>query len=126
MDVETVLVAVDDSPGGTRAVEAAVAVADRYDAGVHVLYVLDRKGSHREEALMDDAEATAGDVPMTHSTATGFSTDSLRHHPGSVILDAADAAGVDFVVVPREDPAATLGKTAGYVVQYADDPVLSV
>jgi len=124
--VETVLVAVDDDRAGARAVEAAVAVADRYDAGVHALYVLDRKESGREENLMEEADGLAGGVPITHSTATGFSTDSLRHHPGGVVLDVAADVGADVIVVPREDPAATLGKTAGHVVQYADQPVLSV
>lgn len=126
MDVETVLVAVDDDQADVRAVEAAVAVADRYDAGVHTLYVPDQKARGREETLMETADGLAGDVPMTYSTAIGFSTESLRHHPGSVVLDVAADAGADVIVVPREDPAATLGKTAEYVVQYADQPVLSV
>jgi len=63
---------------------------------------------------------------VTYSTATGVSTRSLRHHPGSVVLDVAAEAGADVIVVPREDPAATLGETAGHVVQYAEQPVLSV
>jgi len=33
--VETVLVAVDGDRAGVRAVETAIGIADRYDAGVH-------------------------------------------------------------------------------------------
>lgn len=126
MDIETVLVPVDGSSQSARAVEVAAAVADRYDGSVHALYVLDETGESRTEQLMIAVRAAAADVPLTHSSAYGFSTSHLSHHPGSVVLDASEDAGADFIVVPREDPSALLGKAAGYVLQYAEQPVLSV
>jgi hypothetical protein len=47
-----------------------------------------------------------------------------------VVLDCAEEVGADFLVVPRETPSEdvrmTIGKAALYVLQYADQPVLSV
>jgi len=126
MDIETVLVPVDGSSQSAQAVEVAASVAQRYDAGVHALYVLDEEGTGRTEQLMVAAQAIVGDVPLTHSSAYGFSTSHLSHHPGSVVLDASEDAGADFIVVPREQPSDLLGKAAGYVLQYAAQPVLSV
>ena len=40
MEVETVLVPVDGSEEAMEAVEYAVAIAERYDAVIHALYVL--------------------------------------------------------------------------------------
>ena len=68
-------------------------------------------------------------VPARSSTAVGFSTGRLARHPGSVILDCAEDAGADLLVVPRE-PAVeapdVLEKAAEYVLSYASQPVLSV
>jgi nucleotide-binding universal stress UspA family protein len=102
-----------------------------------VARALDR-GDRTPEAVATESEALAADVraladsagvPTTDAMAMGFSTRRKAQHPGSVVLDCADDAGADFVVVPREpveDAAATLAKAAEYVVAYADQPVLSV
>lgn len=143
-DVATVLVPVDGSDESMRAVEYAVAVAERYNANVHALYVLDEEAARQatfdeagEEAVaatseqfMDIARDFAADVSFTHSSAYGFSPTMKTRHPGSVVLDAAEDAGVDFVVIPREpvsgNPDEPLGRAAEYVLQYASQPVLSV
>jgi nucleotide-binding universal stress UspA family protein len=126
MDVETVFVPVDGSPQSTRAVRTAVAVADRYDGGVHALYLLDHDEESHTEEMMVATQAIAGDVAVGHSSAYGFTTSALTHHPGSVVLDASEDVGADFIVIPRERPSDLLGKAAGYVLQYAEQPVLSV
>ena len=126
MDVETVLVPVDGSPLSSRAVEVAVAVAERYGGGVHALYILDRDASSHTEEMMVASQMLAGDVPVRHSSAYGFTTSTLAQHPGSVILDASEDVGADFIVIPRERPSDLLGKASGYVLQYAEQPVLSV
>ena len=142
--IEEVLVPVDGSEESIAAVEYAVAIAARYDARVHALYVLEEglvrdlaAGTIEEEEVaargrefMDAARECAPEsVSLTHSTAYGFSPTQKARHPGSVIVDAAEAAAVDFLVIPREPGGAeqeqTLSKAAEYVLQYANQPVLS-
>ncbi|MCU4926194.1 universal stress protein [Halobacteria archaeon AArc-dxtr1] len=144
--VETVLVPVDGSDESEIAVEYAVAVAERYDATVHALYVLGQgvvrgmdAGTVADEDVADStheflesvgAFAEAADVPVSTSIDYGFSRTQKTLHPGSVVLDAADAIGADFIVVPREPitdtEADVLEKAAEYVLSYASQPVLSV
>lgn len=144
MDLETALAPVDGSEAAMEALACAVAVAERYDASVHVLHVFgegvvrglevgDLEPSDlaaETDRVMARAEELADGVALTYSTACGFSLERKLQHPGSVILDAADDAAVDVVVMPREpesgDPAAVLGSAAEYVVAYASQPVLAV
>jgi len=143
--VDLVLVPVDGEAGSMTAVEHAAAVAGRYDATVHAVYVY---GPERARELDDgdaDPEAMAeraqsvlagvrevcedGDVALSCSTALGFSTARLSHHPGSVILDCAAEVDADVLVIPREhgsEPPGVLAKAAEYVLAYASQPVLSV
>jgi nucleotide-binding universal stress UspA family protein len=129
-----------------HAVEYAAAVADRYDAAVHAVYVLGEEMVRGiETASIDEAEVASKaqsfitdiegviaeyGVPATNSTAYGFSTTSKTTHPGSVVLDAAEDVDADFIVVPREpvsgEPGEILSKAAEYVLLYASQPVLSV
>ncbi|MCU4751813.1 universal stress protein [Halobacteria archaeon AArc-curdl1] len=144
--VDTVLAPVDGSEESETAVEYAVAIADRYDASVHVLFVLGREvvqGMDSGVVPVDDvAENTQGfleelagvaeayDVEVSMSTAHGFSPSIKTRHPGSVVLDSADSVDADFIVLPRESvaeaPTEVLEKAAEYVLSYASQPVLSV
>jgi len=144
MEIETVLVPVDGSEESVAAAEYAVALADAYDAGLHALYVFgegvvrgveagdleEQQVAAESEAFMDDVRELAGDVPVSHATAAGFSLSRLSRHPGSVILDAADEVDADFLVIPREPAsdthASVLEKAAEYVLAHATQPVLSV
>jgi len=147
LEVDTVLVPVDGSVAASNAAEYAVAVAERYDADLHALFVLAddvareiQDGTADEDAVagdsravIDDIRAMApSDVTVSSSVMHGFSTQRKTHHPGSVILDTADDVGADFIVVPRESPGTpdppgtVLEKVAEYVLLYASQPVLSV
>lgn len=143
---ELVLVPVDGSDESVRAVTYAVAIAERYEARVHVMYILgeaatraidagrveDADVAAESESVLAGAEAVAADhdVAVAHSTAYGFSAARKLTHPGSVILDAADQMSADFLVIPREsargESADVLEKAAEYVLLYASQPVLSV
>lgn len=131
---DLVLVAVDGSEESTRALEYAATVAEAYDASVQVVYVLGEGAvaDRDTEEYAHTAEEIAADhgVDVTTGTVSGFSTDRLTQHPGSVVLDTAEEGGADFLVVPREPQtgtrAAVLEKTAEYVLRYASQPVLSV
>lgn len=144
--VESVLVPVDGSEDSATAAEYAVAVAERYDAEVHAVYVYNEEVVRAIENDLVDSEEVSADagafldrigeladdhgVHCTSSTAYGFSTTRKTHHPGSVVLDTADEIGADFLVIPREDhadePGDVLEKAAQYVLLYASQPVLSV
>jgi nucleotide-binding universal stress UspA family protein len=146
--IETVLAPTDCSDASARAVEYALAVADRYEASLHLLQVLDERvvdgldsGDVAAAEVAADYQAFAAEVEervddaagvsgLSSSSAAGFSTSSLRRSPGSVVLDAADEVDADFIVIPRETPSSsateTIGKAALYVVEYASQPVLSV
>ncbi|ELY48657.1 MULTISPECIES: universal stress protein [Natronorubrum] len=145
--VDTVLAPVDGSEESATAVEYAVAVADRYDATVHVLFVLGRgvvrglnAGTVDEETVATDTQgffdeiqavADAADVPLVTAVDDGFSQTRKTRHPGNVTLDTADAIDADFIVLPREPVTDTatsevLEKAAEYVLAYASQPVLSV
>ena len=146
LEVDLVVVPIDGSEESRTAVEYAIAVADKYGASVHALYVL---GEPTVRALDDGAVAEAdvandtaavsdavtdlaveAGVELTTSIAAGFSTAVKTLHPGGVVLDTAEAIDADFIVVPRE-PAAdaqsdVLETAAEYVLLYASQPVLSV
>jgi nucleotide-binding universal stress UspA family protein len=143
---DTVLVPVDGSDQSTRALEYAVAIAERYDAGIHLMYVLGEVAKRaiddgrvddadvvaEAESVLAEAEPLAAEhgVSVSHSTAYGYSTARKLTHPGSVILDAAEQMSADFLVIPREsareESADVLEKAAEYVLLYASQPVLSV
>lgn len=60
MDIDTVLVPVDRSQESVVSVEYAVTFADRYDAGVHVLSVLDEETSRQlERGTIDESSVAA-------------------------------------------------------------------
>ena len=146
--VDLVLAPVDASEEAERAVEYAVAVADRYEADLHLLHVLDERVArgietgdvdatavaeeHRDftDAIRDHFREADGVRRFTQSACAGFSPHRLTQSPGSVILDVAEDVDAGFIVLPREapteDPDETLGKAALYVLEYASQPVLSV
>jgi nucleotide-binding universal stress UspA family protein len=146
VEIDRVLAPLDGSEESLTAAEYALAIADRYGADLHALHVLDESVARDIRTGDADAAAVAAnteefmaavrdiagdyDVGLSHSEAYGFLPDRLSHHPGSVILDAADEVAADFLVVPREpvsgDPEEVLGKAAEYVLMYASQPVLSV
>jgi len=146
LTVERVLVPVDGSDESLTAVEYAVAVAKRYDAQVHAVYVLGEEVVRAiEEDVVDQSEvaedteaftdtvrdlAHTEGVEVSSSIAYGFSTKRKTTHPGSVILDTAEDIDADFIVIPREpltgEPGEVLEKAAEYVLLYASQPVLSV
>lgn len=145
LSVDIVLVPVDGSEESVAAVEHAVAIAEKYDASVHVLYILDEgivRGIETDTldvsviaeetgAFVQDAAAIAAEsgVSASSSTAYGFSTTQKTRHPGSVVLDAVEDVDADFIVVPREpmadEPGEILDRAAEYVLLYASQPVLS-
>lgn len=146
-DIDLVLSAADNTHEAAEAAEYAAEVAARYDADLHLLHVIDQRivrdlesGDLESETVAERQQWITGharqhlpedeSVALTQSGAIGFSADRLDQTPGSVILTAADSLGADFLVVPRVtadgSPEEILGKAALHVLEYADQPVLSV
>ena len=144
MDIDLVLVSVDGSDRSERAAELAIAVAQRYDADLHLLFVLDERlrrdldrgtvdaesvaEDHREftQRVRERSAELGHDVVLETSTAAAFSEQRLTQTPGSVVLDVAEGIETDFIVVPRSDGEDAVGRAAQYVLEYASQPVLSV
>ena len=146
LEVDTVLIPVDGSEASADAAEYAVAIAERYGADLHVVYVFGEAISRGIEAgdldegqvaadtqtFIDDVAAIAPEsVRVDSSQAFGFSTRRKTTHPGSVVLDTAEDVDADFLVIPREGVGGAgtvdvLEKAAEYVLLYASQPVLSV
>jgi len=144
MDIDLVLAPVDGSDQSERAAEYAIAVAERYDADLHLLFVIDER-LHRD---IDNGDVSAAAIAEEHrafteriqsafrdvhdgafetSSATAFSETRLMQTPGSVVLDVAEDIDADFIVVPREeDSEEAVGRAAIYVIEYASQPVLTV
>ena len=146
MDVDRVLAPIDGSDRAAEAFEYALAIADRYDASVHALFVLGeevargvRTGDLHAGTVADETSdaierarqhAVDAGVPFSRSSTHGYSPTRLTQHPGSVIVEVAEQIDADFIALPREpvtgDPEAVIEKAAQYVLAHADPPVLSV
>jgi nucleotide-binding universal stress UspA family protein len=148
VSIDLVLAPTDCSEESGRAIDYAIALADRYGATLHLLHVVDERivqGMETGDVAAEDVasqyqefaasvqtqvEDTPGVEGFSYSSAAGFSVSQLSRTPGSVVLDAADQVRADFIVIPRETPSdqpeETLGKAALYVLEYASQPVLSV
>lgn len=97
---ETVVIATDGSGSAERAVEAALDIADRFDATVHALYVVDSGQVEHEpdeiRKVLERALATTGGRAL------------------SFVREAAEAEADDDVVTAVRD-----GEPAEEICQYA-------
>lgn len=135
---DDVLVPTDGSDAAVRAAEHALGLAERYDATLHALYVVDASvfeygdaprsllGPLREggRKAVSEVEAMGSDasVPVTTRVAEG--------KPFRRILEHVEEVDADLVVVGRRGrtglPEVLLGSTTARLVRLADVPVLSV
>ena len=134
---ETVVIATDGSASGERAVETAADLADRFDAEVHALYVVDEskvdalpEDLHEEvsEALSEqgrdalDAVEAAVDGPVTTAVREG--------RPAREIPAYAREVDADVVATGTRgrggEHSFLLGSVAEAVVRSCPVPVLTV
>jgi nucleotide-binding universal stress UspA family protein len=136
-----VLLPTDGAEGFDEVASHAGSIAREYGATVHVISVADTRNrfespssglapdawmgsehEHAEEAVEDAAAALPGDVPVETVVEEGV--------PHSVILDYAEAAGVDLVVMGTHGRQGVdhylMGSVAERVVRKARVPVLTV
>jgi nucleotide-binding universal stress UspA family protein len=134
---KTVVIATDGSASGERAVETAVDIAERFDAEVHALYVVDEskvdalpEDLHEEvsEALSEqgqdalEAVETAVDGPVTAAVREG--------RPAQQITTYAREVDADVVATGTRgrggEHSFLLGSVAEAVVRTCPVPVLTV
>ena len=121
---ETVVIATDVSPSAERAVTVAVDLADRFDARVHVLSVVEEDDNGHEQHVRTELARLAGTLGRPVTTA-------IRHgDAASVVLDYAERVDADLVALGtrgRDSPYSYhLGSVAERVAHDCPEPVLTV
>jgi len=140
-DYERVLVTTDGSEHAEAAVDHAVAVADAYDATLHVLSVVDISAAAAGPTaappvdLLDQlrergAEATERIAERTRDAGVETVTEVREGFPGPGVLDYADEADVDLIAMGTHGRTGVdrllLGSTTERTIRRATVPVMSV
>jgi nucleotide-binding universal stress UspA family protein len=122
--IDTILVAVDDTPAAAAAAVVAVDLATAMGAHLIAISVLDGghadvvRAAQQHVAHLADRAGLRVDLRTVHSAAPG------------ALLDEARSTGADLVVVGRLDPKAggpaALSPTAEHALDFGDLPVLVV
>jgi nucleotide-binding universal stress UspA family protein len=139
---ETVVIATDGSESAERAVRMALDIADRFEATVHALSVVDAGDvAASPDDLREDLEnalTEAGDeaVAAVESRAAEVVPDcevvtAVREgDPAEEIIDYADETDADVIAMGTRgrhgDHAFLLGSVAEALVRHSPTPVLTV
>lgn len=138
---DTVLVPTDGSEGTATVLSHAVDLADRHNATVHTVYVMDKRqlmGAPEEISqdlrteLRERGEAAVAQV-REHAESADFDviTDITEGIPYRTILDYIETNDIDVIVMGTHgrtgrDRLETLGSVTERVVKHANIPVLVV
>mgnify|MGYP000250465852 CR=1 FL=1 len=141
VDYEQVLVTTDGSEHAEAAVDHAVAVADAYDATLHVLSVVDISSvaagptagppmdlldQFREQGV----EATDRIAERARDAGVEVVTEVREGFPGPGLLDYADEAEIDLIAMGTHGRTGVdrllLGSTTERTIRRAKVPVMSV
>jgi len=140
-DYEQVLVTTDGSEHAEAAVDHAVAVADAYDATLHVLSVVDISAvaagptTSPPMDLLDQfreqgVEATDRMAERARDAGVEVVTEVREGFPGPGLLDYADEAGIDLIAMGTHGRTGVdrllLGSTTERTIRRAKVPVMSV
>lgn len=141
---DRILLPTDASAGMDRAIEHAIDAAQRYDATIHVLYVVDTDtyGTYSgdeyvhefeglESALEQAGEEALEDIVSAAEAAGVEATAVVRHGvPHEEILSYADDADIDLMVIGSKNRSGEyrrlLGSVAERVARMAERPVTVV
>lgn len=135
---EQVVIPTDGSDGAERAAETALDVAEKYDADVHVVYVVDPMPYDLEDtprsiigSLKEGGrKATETIATMARDRDLSVTTAVRRGEPTAELLEAASAVDADLVAMgTRGRTVGTgrlLGSTTARVVRRSSTPVLTV
>ncbi|WP_181692729.1 universal stress protein [Natronomonas sp. LN261] len=141
---DSILLPTDDSAGMGRAVEHALDAASRYDATLHVLYVVDTdtygtysgdEYVHELEGLesaLEQAGEEAVEAIVETAEAAGVETETAIRHgvPHEEILAYAEEADAGLTVIGSKNRSGEyrrlLGSVAERVTRMAERPVTVV
>ncbi|MEF8775318.1 MAG: universal stress protein [Haloarculaceae archaeon] len=143
--IETVVIATDGSASAQRAVDVALEFADRFDASVHALYVIDESELEATpsevRADLEEALTTTGGraVSFVREQAGGDSdrladeeiVTAVRHgQPADEIIDYAGSHDADVIASGTRgrhgEHGFLLGSVAEAIVRRSPVPVLTV
>lgn len=133
---QRILLPTDGGEGVDSAIEHALELAGTYDAELHVLHVIDDASldSVSEDAMADlrqRADDAVADV-AERATSAGVGTETAVREgsPHREILDYADDAGVDMIVMGTHGRSGVgrvlVGSVTERVVRAASVPVVTV
>jgi nucleotide-binding universal stress UspA family protein len=135
---ETILVPTDGSAGSELAVEHALDLAERYDATLHLVYVVDTDVVNHYAGIdaiegVEGALQTQGSDALDEAAARakreGITVERhvVEGTPHEAILDAVPVVGADLIVMGTERKSGEyrrlLGSVTERVVRMADVPV---
>jgi nucleotide-binding universal stress UspA family protein len=141
---DRILLPTDMSAGVDRAIDHAIDAAERYDAELHVLYVVDAEAYssypgdeyvHEFEGLesaLEQAGEEAVDAIVERAEAAGLDTEAVVRHgvPHEEILDYVEDADIDLTVVGSKNRSSEyrrlLGSVAERVASLSERPVTIV
>jgi nucleotide-binding universal stress UspA family protein len=110
-DYDTILVPTDGSEGALAAAEHAIGLADRYDAAVHVLAVVDVD----DVALTTPTDTDLGDLKSTLRTQAQADIDEI------VSMARAEGQPTEAAIVPDTEEAILVGVPHRSIVDYVEE-----
>lgn len=133
----SILVPTDGSESAAEAITAAATLADRFDAAVHALFVVDERFVADDYDIVVEEAEREGERALDRAGRLGADAgvDVEKHLrrgiPHEEILDAADAYGADLVVMGKHgrtgiDRFLHLGSVTERVVRASEIQVLTV
>ena len=136
---DTILLPTDGSEATTDAAAHAFSHAERYDAALHVLSVVELSSglgtAGRDEAELDSREreraAAAEQLVEEHASEGAETTVAVEFgNPARVITDYADEVGADLLVMSTRARGGAkrvvFGSVTEQVIQAGGTPVLAV
>lgn len=133
---DTVVLAVDGSESGRRAIAVGLDIADRFDATVHALSVVDEgeiegspEGVAADMASALEETAQAAVESVGDAAGGGVTTAVRRGHPAPTICSYATEVEADVIVMGTRgrhgENRSLLGSVAERVLRSASVPVLT-
>ncbi|RXK48544.1 universal stress protein [Halorientalis pallida] len=110
-DYDTILVPTDGSEGALAAAEHAIGLAERYDATIHVLAVVDVD----DVALTTPTDTDLGDLKSTLRTQAQADIDEV------VSLARAEGRETEEAIVPDTEEAILVGVPHRAIVDHVED-----